>query len=113
MHEQSVVESMLALALENAKKAEASRIVKIHLVVGELSGVVAEAVSFYFGFLSRDTIAARANLCFRHVPVQLRCRQCDTIFNPEKPGFQCPVCQESQVEIVAGRELYMDSLEVE
>ena len=59
MHEQSIVESMLAVALKNAEQNQAERIVGINLVVGDLSGVVEDAVNFYFNFLSRDTIAAQ------------------------------------------------------
>ena len=113
MHEQSIVESLLALTLENAEKAKANRILRIYLVVGELSGVVEESVDFYFSFLSRDTIAAQANLFFMHVPAQLRCRNCNTIFLPERLNLRCPNCKERQVEIIAGRELYIDSMEVE
>ncbi len=113
MHEQSIVESLLALALEKAEKAKASRILRIYLVVGEFSGVLEEAVDFYFSFLSRDTIAAGASLFYMRVPAQLRCRNCDRIFTPEKMNFHCPDCNEQQVEIVAGRELYIDSMEVE
>ena len=113
MHEQGIVESLLALALENAEKAHATKIVRIHLVVGELSGVLEEAVDFYFSFLSRGTIAAEARIFYMHIPAQLRCRNCDTIFLPEKLNLNCPKCHEQQVEIVAGRELYIDSMEVE
>ena len=113
MHEQSIVESLLALALENAEKAKASKILRIYLVVGELSGVMEEAVDFYFSFLSRNTIAAEASIFYRHVPAQLRCRDCNTIFLPEKLNYHCPNCKEQQVEIIAGRELYIDSMEVE
>ena len=113
MHEQSIVESLLALALKNAGKAKASKILRIYLVVGELSGVLEEAVNFYFGFLSRDTIAAQASLFFMHTPAQLRCRNCNTVFSPERLDFHCPNCKEQQVEIVSGRELYIDSMEVE
>lgn len=113
MHEQSIVESILALALENAEKANANRILKIYLVVGELSGVVDEAVEFYFNFLAKNTIAAEATLSFKHIPVQLRCRKCNAIFSPDKLDLSCPDCKEQQVEIVAGRELYIDSLEVD
>ena len=113
MHEQSIVESLLALTLENAEKAKASKILRIYLVVGELSGVVEESVDFYFSFLSRDTIAAQASLFFMHVPAQLRCRNCNTIFLPERLNLRCPNCKERQVEIIAGRELYIDSMEVE
>jgi len=113
MHEQSIVESLLALALENAEKAKASKILRIYLVVGELSGVVEEAVNFYFSFLSKDTIAAEASLFFMNIPGQLRCRNCNTVFNPERLDFHCPNCKEQQVEIIGGRELYIDSMEVE
>jgi hydrogenase nickel incorporation protein HypA/HybF len=113
MHEQSIVESLLALALEKAAEAKASKILRIYIVVGELSGVLEEAVDFYFSFLSRDTIAAQASLFFTNTPAQLRCRNCSTIFLPEKLDFHCPNCQEQQVDIISGRELYIDSMEVE
>ena len=113
MHEQSIVESLLAVSLEHAEKANANRIVKINFVVGELSGVLDDAVSFYFNFLSRNTIAAQASLSFKHVPAQLRCRNCDRVFLPEKMDLHCPECAEQKVEIVSGRELYVDSMEVE
>ena len=113
MHEQSIVESLLALAIENAEKAKASRILRIYLVVGELSGVLEEAVDFYFSFLSKDTIAAQASLFFMHTPAQVRCRNCNTVFSPERLDFHCPNCKEQQVEIIGGRELYIESMEVE
>ena len=113
MHEQSIVEALLALALENAEKAKASKILSIYLIVGELSGVVDKAVEFYFSFLSRGTIAAEASLFFMNSPAQLRCRNCDTVFSPERLKLNCPNCNERQVEIISGRELYIDSMEVE
>jgi len=113
MHEQSIVESLLALAIEKAEQAKASKILRIYVVVGELSGVVVESVSFYFSFLSRDTIAAQANLFFMRIPAQLRCRNCNKVFVLENLNFHCPGCKEQQVEIIGGRELYIDSMEVQ
>jgi hydrogenase nickel incorporation protein HypA/HybF len=113
MHEQSIVEALLALAIGKAEEARASRILRIYLVVGELSGVVEESVNFYFSFLSKDTIAAQASLFFMRTPARLRCRNCDTIFSPVRLDFHCPNCKEQQVEIIGGRELYIESLEVE
>ena len=113
MHEQSIVESFLALALEHAEKEKANRILKIYLVVGELSGIVDESVDFYFRFLSRNTIAAEAIISFSHIPARFRCRNCNTIFQPEKLDYYCPKCKGQQIEIVSGRELYVDKLEVD
>ena len=113
MHEQSIVESLLSLALENARKSKARRIFSIDLVVGDYTGVVEEAVKFYFGFLSKDTIAAGARINFTHVPGQLRCRKCDVLFPLQKHDFQCPECSGSRIEIVGGRELYIENMEGE
>ena len=64
MHEYSITESVLNLALEKAREANASRITRISLVVGDLSGVVSDCVQFYFDFISKDTIASGAKLDF-------------------------------------------------
>jgi hydrogenase nickel incorporation protein HypA/HybF len=113
VHEQSIVEHLLALAVQSAEQAKATKILRIYIVVGELSGVVDEAVEFYFELLGRDTIAAKARLFFMHIPAQLRCRNCDTVFAPRRMAFNCPNCNEQQVEIIAGRELYLERIEVE
>ena len=109
----SVVESLLSVALENAKKAEALRILKIYVVVGDLAGVVDEYVNLYFTFLSEKTIAAGASLVFTHLPARLRCRTCKMTFSPAGNAFRCPDCNDEQVDIIGGRELYVDKLEVE
>jgi hydrogenase nickel incorporation protein HypA/HybF len=113
MHEQSIVASLLTLALENAEKADARKIVGINLVVGDYTGVLEDAVNFYFGFLSKDTIAAGATINYTHVPGQLRCRDCDILFPLQKHAYHCPKCAGSRVEIVGGRELYIETMEVE
>ncbi len=113
MHEQSIVENLLAVVLEHAEKAHAARVRRVFVVVGDLSGVVEESVTFYFNFLSQNTLAAGADLFFMHIPAQVRCRNCDTIFSPEKLNYHCPSCNEEKIEIVGGNELYIESLEVE
>ena len=113
MHEQSIVSSLLTLALEKAKKANARKIFSINLAVGDYTGVLEDAVSFYFGFLSKDTIAAGAKINYTHVPGQLRCRDCDILFPLQKQEYHCPKCDGRRVEIVGGRELYIENMEVE
>jgi len=103
----------LSLALKNATKAGARKIVGIHLVVGDYTGVVEDAVNFYFGFLSKDTIAAGSKISYTHVPGQLRCRDCDILFPLQKRDYQCPKCDGKRVEIVGGRELYIENMEEE
>ena len=103
----------MSLALEKATEAQAKKIISINLVVGELSGVVGDCVQFYFDAISRGTIADGAKLCFETKPTQIRCRKCETVFTPANHDWACPQCHEISMEIVSGRECYMESIEVE
>lgn len=113
MHELAITQSMLDLVLQEAGKAGGKTVVKINLVIGEKSGVVDECVKFYFEFLSKDTIARGATLSFQIVPMQARCHNCGELFIPKEFDWACPRCQNNQIEIVAGNELRVDSIEVE
>ena len=113
MHELAITQNMLDLVLEEAKKAGAQRVERINLVVGEMSGIAGESVEFYFEFLSKDTIAHGATLSFKSTETQARCRNCGELFTIEEISQSCPSCQHSNIEIVAGNELYVESIEVE
>ena len=112
MHELSITQNILSIALEQAKAVQASKITKINLTIGELSGIVDECVQFYFDLLSKDTIAAEASLSFDRPPTKLRCRNCNTTFSPDNLEWVCPNCKGQQVEIISGRECYVSSIEV-
>ena len=113
MHEYSITQSLLSLALEKANEAKASKITRINLVLGEMSGIAAECVQFYFDFLAKDTIAAGASLSFEKKPTGLRCRHCEAVFTPRDHDWSCPDCHESGIDIVSGRECHMESIEVD
>ena len=113
MHELSITQSMLDLVLEEAKKVNTQKVQRINLTVGEMSGIVDECVEFYFGFLSQDTIASEAALVFRKVSTEARCRSCGQVFTPKPFDWACPRCQNQGIEIIAGKELYVESIEVE
>ena len=113
MHELSITQSILSITLEKANEVQASRVAKINLIIGELSGIVDDCVQFYFDLLSKDTIAAEASLSFEKILNKLRCRNCASIFSPNNLDWACPNCHEANIEIISGRECRIDSIEVE
>jgi hydrogenase nickel incorporation protein HypA/HybF len=113
MHEFGITENIVNIALAKAGEAQANKVIQINLVIGEMSGFVPDCIQFYFDSLSKDTIAQGAVLHFESVPAQLRCRNCGTIFPPQNTLWSCPQCKGQSIEISKGRELYMESMEVE
>ena len=113
MHELAITQNILDLALDEAKAVQANRISKINLVIGELSGVVRDSVEFYFDFLRKDSLAAAATLEFTMIPAQLKCRDCRTEFNPQDSLWICPKCKSTNIDLLSGRDCYIESIEVE
>jgi hydrogenase nickel incorporation protein HypA/HybF len=113
MHELSVTESILEIALRHANQAKAQRITQLYLVVGQLASIVDDSVQFYWDIISKGTIAEGALLHFRRLPAKLRCLQCSHEFSPDGDGFACPSCSSERVKVIAGDEFYMEAIDVE
>jgi len=113
MHELAITQNMLDVVLEQAEKAGAKEVKKINLVVGEMTGIVEQCVQFYFNFFGKGTIAERATLSFSKVPMKARCRSCSKQFEVDQFGWACPHCGGNDLELIAGKELFVESIEVD
>jgi hydrogenase nickel incorporation protein HypA/HybF len=113
MHELSIMQSALSIALEQARQAGASRVHEIRLRIGALSGVVPDALEFAFEALTPGTAAADAKLAIEQVPARFWCAKCQHEFAAEDMLAECPECHTFSGEIRAGREMEVASLEVD
>jgi hydrogenase nickel incorporation protein HypA/HybF len=109
MHELSVTESILEIALRHSGE---QRITGLHLVIGELSTLIDESVQFYWDIVSEGTPAAGATLHFRRVPGQLTCQTCGHSYSPRQ-SLPCPACGSEDIRVVAGEEFYLEAIDVE
>jgi hydrogenase nickel incorporation protein HypA/HybF len=113
MHELSVTESILNIALKHARQAPGCRITDIHLVIGRLSSLVDDSVQFYWDFISEDTLAQGARLHFRRIPARMHCLACDLPYTPGEGELTCPACGGANVKVIQGDEFYVEAIEVE
>jgi hydrogenase nickel incorporation protein HypA/HybF len=90
MHEWSVMASALEIALEQTRRQGASRIHSLTLRIGELSGVVPEALTFAFESVAAGTPAEGARLVVEIVPVLCHCLRCGEQFHPADVIYRCP-----------------------
>lgn len=113
MHELSIMEQTLDLALQSAQAQSAQRIHRLSLRVGALSGVVPDSLRFAFDVVVAETIAAQATLSIELVPVECWCDPCNQAFIPDDNYlYECPTCHQFSHHIIAGKELDLMSVEV-
>jgi hydrogenase nickel incorporation protein HypA/HybF len=113
MHELSVTESLLNLALSHANQANATKVTAINIVVGRLSSIVDDSVQFYWDFVAEDSICAGAKLNFDRRPAVLHCADCSTDYTIENDLTPCPKCGGMRTTIISGEEFFLDSIEIE
>jgi len=113
MHELAVTESIVKIAQEKAGELGASRVTGINLVLGEWSGLVDDCIQFYFDILSQGMLAQGARLSFQRIPARFRCRSCEAEFTPSQYDWTCPRCRRLGGDLIAGREFYLESIEVD
>lgn len=122
MHEMSVTQAMLDMALEYAK---GQRISDIYLQAGRMSFIVPESVKFYFEYLSRGTVAEGATLHFEAVPLEMTCLDCGRQADLSEWADDLPraimvealargcQCGSNKLHVTGGTGFHMVSLEVE
>ena len=113
MHELSLVASVFEVLEEKAREHGAARVTKVVLKVGVMSGAVAELLESAFDAYKKGTLAAGARLEIVVVPVKVRCPDCGGEAVREDSDYSCAGCGSRRVEIVEGRELVIEKIELE
>ena len=113
MHELGIANSVLQAAREEAQRRPGTRLRKLRLRVGELSGVNPEALRFCFEILARESNLEPPELEIESCPRRQRCRACDLTFTVADYDLNCPSCGAGKTEFVSGDELELASLEME
>jgi hydrogenase nickel incorporation protein HypA/HybF len=113
MHEQDATRAIFEGAIRRAAEKHARRITDVYIVMGAVSDYSEEPVRFYWGELTKGTIAEEARLHFRKIEGELQCMACFTKYRPADGAIRCPHCGSSGAMILAGDEFYMEALDVE
>jgi hydrogenase nickel incorporation protein HypA/HybF len=114
MHELSLAHGIVSMASEAAARAAATRVRSVTVRVGALSGVEPDALRFSYDIAAKDTPLEGSTLTLVRVPLVIWCAVCAaTVELPSVQRFRCPTCNTPSGDIRQGRELDIDSLEIE
>jgi len=113
LHELGITQSLVEIAENTARSNGAEKVLSVSVSVGELAGVVPEAMEFAFDVVTRGTLLEGARLLIRRVPGRGRCCACGAESAMGRYTFTCPACGEPTLERLQGDELKITELEIE
>lgn len=85
---------------------------QVTVAAGALRQITPDSLALYYELLTRDTPAAGSRLQVRQVPITARCRACGWEGPVELPVFRCGGCNDPGIDVLTGRELLVESMQV-
>jgi hydrogenase nickel incorporation protein HypA/HybF len=108
MHELAITQSVVAAVLDRTGDRT---VTVVRVRVGRLAGVVADSMRFCFELVTAGTTLEGAVLEIEEPPGAAHCRSCGADFGLAELVPFCS-CGSTDVDVVAGRELMVCSVEV-
>ncbi|MFO7715622.1 hydrogenase maturation nickel metallochaperone HypA [Desulfosarcina sp.] len=114
MHEMGIAMEIADIATASIPEdMQGAKVRRINLQVGKLSAIVADSLRFCFDLVVKNTPLEGAELAIEEVPVVARCKDCQNRWTVKEAVFTCPSCRSGAVDLLSGRELDIQSIEIE
>ena len=114
MHELGLMTGVMDAAVEAAREAGATRLLGVKVSIGEATEAGEDALVFAFEALAEsDPFTQGAKLGLTMIPPRGVGLEGGPGFGHDLYNRFCPVCASSATELLAGRELQIDSIEVD
>lgn len=114
MHELSIVEALVEQTQNEVQRAgHAGRILRLNLSIGRLSGVNCDSIRFAFELISPGTSLEGAELQITQPKATCRCEACGARVEIDELTVRCPRCASNAISIDGGRQLLLESIEME
>lgn len=110
----SIVQALIEqVEAEVEKSGELGRVVELDLVVGRLSGVHVDSIRFAYEILAPGTILEGSTLRISEPTAYSDCHACGAREAIEELSMYCPRCGSGEIVIDGGRDLMLQSIELE
>lgn len=113
MHELGIMTGVMDAVEKSAKDAGATSVLKVSLSVGEMTEAIEDALRFAFEALSEGTMCENAQLDIKMIRPKSRCLECGAEYEHDRFHMFCPECDSFATQLIAGREMQIDSIEVD
>ena len=113
MHEFALAQSLFSIMDRTASMHGGGRIESATLRLGIMVQIDPDALSFAFDVVTRGTCAEGCSLRLERVPLTVRCPKCAFAGAVKPDTLACPSCGAVGLTITGGREIELDSIDLE
>jgi hydrogenase nickel insertion protein HypA len=113
MHEYSIVQALLEQCENHVKANDATKVTKVVTKIGKLSGVEPHLLEIAFETFKENTVCDGAEFVINLQNLRLLCNVCKKESEQSEVRYQCAHCQNTDVSVVDGEEMYLMTLEME
>jgi len=114
MHELSIAASIVDVVTETAAAYPGARVQEVRLRVGALASVVEDSLQFCWGITTEGTPLEGSKLVVKILPVVMHCEACGKDGELESlQSFRCPHCDKPCSDLRQGREMEIESIEID
>lgn len=113
MHELSVCSALIGQVEAVVRQQAASKVAKIVLRIGPLSGVEPDLRRQACPLAAAGTVLAHAELVIETADVIVRCCRCDSQSRVTPNRMLCSACGESRTRVISGDEMTLRTIELE
>lgn len=114
MHELGLMTGVLDAVTQSAVEAGATKVLKVTLSVGEMTEAIEDCLTFAYEALTEEnTLFSGSELEIHMVKPRSRCLDCGLEFDHDRFHVTCPQCGSPATHLIAGRDLRIDSIEVD
>ncbi|MEW5947185.1 MAG: hydrogenase maturation nickel metallochaperone HypA [bacterium] len=114
MHELGITQEIVRIVEEERRRADpGARVIRVSLRIGRLTTFVGDSVKFYFSMITEGTRLEGAEITVTDEPLVLHCAACGARTERDEPVFECGECGSSDTSIASGREMIVESIELD
>ena len=111
MHELGLCDALLRMVREISEKEELTRVEKITLEIGELSGVVPAYMADCWTAVVDGTEFQETELLIETAPGVARCLDCEQEFRIDLRTMRCPFCRSEKLMPLSGNDMTLKEIE--
>lgn len=113
MHEYSIVQALLEQCEGHVKANDATKVTKVVIKIGKLSGVEPHLLEIAFETFKEKTVCDGAEFVMDVQNLVLYCNVCKQKSEQNEMRYCCAYCQSANVSVIDGEGMYLMTLEME